>query len=199
MEWKWDGMKNVAMDTALAKLALMLEGSQARWIVGGSTGLALRGAILERAPSDLDIYVDGNAVVPVDEKLRDYRLDGPTENRTERYLSILSHYCIEDTMVELVGDFRVTAFQSAYKTEVDDFLFPGSDSIEVANHAVAIIPLGHELIFNLLRERPDRAAEAGRLISEDPKRHLPLLQQLIRRNEISFTVAAEALKLAGNG
>jgi hypothetical protein len=192
-------MMSAGAVAALDRLAVMLEGGEARWVVGGSTGLALRGAALERAPRDLDIYVDGSAIKAVDGKLRSYALDGPMENRTERYYSVLSHYRIEGTLLELVGDFRVSAKQSSYLTEVDDFLFPNGDRFPVASHSVSVVPLGHELIFNLLRERTDRAAIAGRLISAEPARHLPMLRELIRRNKISQPIAAEALRLAGEG
>ncbi|WP_239614132.1 nucleotidyltransferase domain-containing protein [Cohnella mopanensis] len=183
--------------SALARIAATLDNCDARWVVGGSTGLALRGARLDRAPRDLDIYVDNDDVMSIHKKLDAYAIDGPQENTTERYHSTLSHYSISDSMVELVGSFRVSALHSMYTTEVSDFLYPYSDRVEVEGYEVPIVPLGHELIFNLLRERQDRAIVAGGLISHDPQRHLPLLQQLLGRNTITNAIAEEALRLAG--
>ncbi len=182
--------------SALAQLTATLESCDARWVVGGSTGLSLRGAILDRAPRDIDIYVDRKFVSHIHEMLSPYSIDGPEENKTERYRSILSHYRLADTIVELVGDFRVSALQSVYATEVSEVLYPNSDKVEIDGHIVPVVPLGHELIFNLLRERKDRAILAGQLISQDPGKHLSLLQALLLRNRLSPNVAAEALKMA---
>lgn len=181
---------------AFARLAAAMESRGVRWVVGGSTGLVLRGAVLDRAPRDLDIYIDGDKVSLVHEELFSFALDSPMDNETDRYHSILSHYRIGETMVELVGNFRVAALQSSYITEVSDFLFPNSDRVSVEGYEIPLVPLGHELLFNLLRERKDRAAAAGSLISQAPEKHLPLLQALIQRNEISPEVAADAWLMA---
>ncbi|WP_186438193.1 nucleotidyltransferase domain-containing protein [Cohnella terricola] len=190
-------MRNDLPLSALTKLIAELEEEEASYVVGGSTGLVLRGANLDRPPRDLDVYVDEDAVRPVHERLRSYALDGPEDNETEKYHSTLSHYRIEGTMVELVGHFRVYARQSVYTTEVNGFLYPNCDIIEFDGVKVPVIPLGHELIFNVLRERHDRAEAAGKLISQDPDKHMPLLKELIRRNRLSEQIAAETLALAG--
>jgi len=181
--------------SALAQLAASLEGCEARWVVGGSTGLVLRGANLERAPRDIDVYVDQDAVPYIHARLSPYHLDGPEDNQTDRYHSILSHYRIAGTMVELVGNFRVSALQSLYVTEVNDFLFAASDKVDLDGHEIPLVPLGHELLFNLLRERKDRAAVAGELIAKDCEKQLPILQALIQRNKLSPEISVEALKL----
>jgi hypothetical protein len=46
------------------------------------------------------------------------------------------------------------------------------------------------LIFNVLRDRPDRCRIAGGLIAKDPRRHLPILRTLVERNELSAEDAA---------
>lgn len=185
--------------TALKRLAELLDGCDARWVVGGSTGLALRGAELERAPRDLDIYADRDAVYAIHERLAAYALDGPDDNETERYRSVLSHYKLEDTIVELVGDFRIAARGSVYQTEVEHSLYPFGETVNADGMTAMLIPLGHELIFNLLRDRMDRAKVAGRLIAMDAKRQLPLLRALIERNRLGDDVAREAIWLATIG
>ncbi|RKP57069.1 hypothetical protein D7Z26_03535 [Cohnella endophytica] len=183
-------------ESAISRVAELLEGCDASWVVGGSTGLALRGAKLERAPRDIDIYADQKDIRLIHDRLRAFTIDGPKSDRTERYDSILSHYQIEDASIEVVGDFRVTALDSVYQTEVADFLFPNRDRAQVNGRDIPIVPLGHELIFNLLRERKDRALIAGGLIIERTERHLPLLNDLLRKNRISAAVAAEAIAIA---
>jgi hypothetical protein len=181
---------------ALARVATMLLGCEAPWVVGGSTGLVLRGAKLERAPRDIDIYVDKDSVSRVHEQLSEYVLDHPEDNETERYRSTLSHYRIENTIVELVGDFRVQALQSSYTTEVDKLLYPYSDRIEVDGFPIPIVPLGHELIFNLLRERMDRVLLTAQLLTKDYSKHISFLQILLQRNSISPDVTATVMGLA---
>lgn len=185
--------------SALRRLAELLEDCDARWVVGGSTGLALRGAKLERAPRDLDVYADREAVIAIHERLADYALDGPADNETDRYRSVLSHYKLEDTIVELVGDFRIAARGSVYRTEVDHSLYPSGDSVNAEGMTVMLIPLGHELIFNLLRDRMDRAEVAGRLMAADADRQLPLLRALIERNRLADEIAEQAIRLATGG
>lgn len=185
--------------SALRRLAELLEGCDARWVVGGSTGLALRGAKLDREPRDLDIYADREAIRAIHERLAIYALDGPADNETDRYRSILSHYKLEDTVVELVGEFRIAARGSVYQTEVERTLYPSGDPVNAEGITVMLIPLGHELIFNLLRDRMDRAEVAGRLIAADAERQLPLLRALIERNRVAPDVAEQALRLAAGG
>lgn len=182
--------------SALACLAAAMEGSDARWVVGGSTGLVLRGAHLERAPRDLDIYVDEDAVSIVHDRLVSYALDNPEASLTERYESTLSHYEVEGTVIELVGHFRIRTLQSIYVTEVNDFLYPHCDKVEVNGYKIPLVPIGHELIFNLLRERKDRAALAAELIIQDSDRHVPVLLALLQRNQLSATIVAEALTMS---
>lgn len=183
---------------ALAHLTETLQSCEARWVLGGSTGLALRGANLERAPRDIDIYADKDSVYLIHDKLRQYGLDGPEDNKTERYQSILSHYRMGDTVVELVGDFRIHALQSSYVTEVEQLLFPNRDEVEFQGFTVPLVPLGHELIFNLLRERTDRALIAGQLLSRESGKSLSLLHTLIQRNQLAAAVSNEALRLVQN-
>ncbi|MFC5531736.1 nucleotidyltransferase domain-containing protein [Cohnella yongneupensis] len=181
---------------ALKRLAELLDGCGAGWVVGGSTGLALRGAKLDQAPRDLDIYADREAVPVIHARLAAYAIDVPSDNETERYRSVLSHYRLDDTIVELVGDFRVVARGSTYRTEVGQSLYPYGDPVEAAGTTVKLVPLGHELIFNLLRDRMDRARLAGQLIAADASRQLPILQALIDRNQLTDDVARLAMRLA---
>ena len=129
--------------SALKRLAELLDGCDARWVVGGSTGLALRGAKLDREPRDLDIYADRDAVYAIHQRLAAYAMDGPAESETDRYRSVLSHYKLEDTIVELVGDFRIEARESVYQTEVEHSLYPYGDSLLTGGMTVKQIGRAH--------------------------------------------------------
>lgn len=99
------------------------------------------------------MYVDDEDVDLVHRLLQAYALDEPESSVTDKYRSTLSHYRIAGAMVELVGGFRVSACDSVYLTEVRQVLYPACDRIELGGAILPIVPLGHELIFNLLRER----------------------------------------------
>ncbi|MBB6674156.1 hypothetical protein [Cohnella nanjingensis] len=183
-------------ELALLRFAELAEGSGVRWIVGGSAGLRLRGAPLDRPPRDLDIYADAAGLRALHERLTAFAEDAPAWSETDRYRSLLSHYRLADVKVELVGDFVVRARDSVYRTEVDGELYDRGDRCEIGSREVRLVPLGHELIFNLLRERSDRAHTAAELIRRAPERHLPALLALLDRYEIAAAVKDEALALA---
>lgn len=191
-----DLMKGGYPGAALAALADRLEGCGAQWVVGGSTGLSIRGAELDRAPRDLDIYTDENQIHKMHEKLAELAADTPTLSETELYRSILAHYSAEGTDVELVGGFRVTALSSSYRTDVSAILYPQGDSVSIDGREVRLVPLGHELLFNLLRKREDRAEAAGSLMRLEPEKHIPVLEKLLAANSIAPEVAAKARRYA---
>jgi hypothetical protein len=184
---------------AIALLADRLQECSAVWVVGGSTGLALRGAFLERKPQDLDIYADEQDIADIHRLLTDYALDKPMPSQTDQYRSTLSHYLIEGTVVELVGGFEVRAGGSRYRTEVRKMLDPLGENGLVDGQTVKIVPLAHELLFNVLRERDDRVELIGTLIREQPDRHIPTLERLLERNEISSETAERIRRLTTGG
>lgn len=181
---------------ALALLAGLLEGCGALWVVGGSTGLAMRGADIGRPPRDLDVYADEADAKRLHELLKRYATDEPQTSVTGMYRSILSHYRIGETAVELVGAFRVTTERSDYRTEVRSALHPLGDALSAGGRPVRLAPVGHELIFNVLRGRPDRCSMAGALIGREPERHMPPLKTLLDRNRLSDADVRSILRYA---
>lgn len=190
-------MWSVETEQALIELARRLAGCGVSWVVGGSTGLALRGAELGRQPRDLDIYADAADVAAIHATLANVAMDGPVVSETDRYRSVLSHYDIGGTIVELVGGFTVSALGSVYRTDVNGLLYPSGDFFYVAEEAVRLVPLGHELIFNLLREREDRAETVGRMIGLCPDKHVPALTKLIAANDLSPIIVEAAWRCVG--
>jgi hypothetical protein len=170
---------------AIGELARLLDACGARWVIGGSTGLALRGASLDRAPRDIDIYADEEDASRIHARLASYKQDEPRYSETDRYKSILSHYAIGGAVVELVGNFRICSAGSRYHTEVGQMLHPAGDDCQVPGGRVRLVPLGHELIFNVLRERHDRCQLIGEWIRRQPTHHLPPLRSLLARNALT--------------
>jgi hypothetical protein len=182
-------------ESAVIALANRLSGCGARWVVGGSTGLAIRGARLASAPRDLDVYADEQDVPEIHELLSRWSTDAPEANETERYRSVLSHYEITKTTVELVGGFHVFTGDSVYKAEVRDYLCPEGDRVDIFGVSLRLVPLGHELIFNLMRAREDRVKLVAGLIRENPVRHTALLERLLKRNAIGEELVRKALSV----
>lgn len=176
---------------AVAALARRLELCGAIWVIGGSTGLAMRGASLGRVPRDVDIYADEDDATRIHANLANDALDVPQYSETERYRSILSHYTIEGAAIELVGNFRIASGGSHYRTEVERMLYPNGDDCQLLGSTVRLVPLGHELIFNILRERDDRCKLIGERIRRQPERHLPPLRALLARNDLTHAAITE--------
>lgn len=48
------------------------------------------------------------------------------------------------------------------------------------------MPLSHELVFNVLRARPDRYEATAAAILLNPNEHLPLLSKILTRNRLNM-------------
>ncbi|WNR42457.1 nucleotidyltransferase domain-containing protein [Paenibacillus roseipurpureus] len=153
------------------------------WLIGGSCGLLLQGVDIGRSPRDLDIYVDQKDVLAIHALLVPYAIDAPAYSETPIYASTLSHYKIDGHMVEVVGDFRVSALASLYQVEVS-YLQETYHSLSVLdNQEIHLMPLAHEFLFNVLRNRPDRYAIILRTMLASPEKHMPVLADLMARNQ----------------
>lgn len=170
-----------------------------RWLLGGSCGLLLQGIPLDEAPRDIDLYVDGDAVQTLHGQLKTHTvvLDGPEPNETRMYRSVLSHYQAGDYKVELVGDFEVRARESYYRVHIDKNLYDHAQRIALDSHTVFLMPLAHELIFNLLRDRRDRYERIAKQMAAEPEHHAALVEQIIAANGFHPQMIQRIHRLAG--
>ncbi|MBD2845176.1 hypothetical protein IDH44_08230 [Paenibacillus sp. IB182496] len=167
------------LETALASILRLAPPRRLPWVVGGSAGLLLRGLELAVPPRDLDIYSDDKHAPELHEALRRFRQDEQIESRTAIYRSLLSHYSVEGVEVELVGGFEIRTAQCLYRAEVERRLWPGGSS----RHGYVLVPLAHELIFNLLRQREDRASLILRAMAGDSG-EARMLRELLMANRV---------------
>jgi hypothetical protein len=158
---------------------------QAAVPVGGSCGLLLQGVELAKQPNDIDMYYDLADGASLHRLLAPWRLEAPHTSVTERYRSVLSHYRIEKITIETVGGFTVFAGGSTYRVEIRDWALKYGPAAELDGMPVRLMPLAHELVFNLLRERNDRLEAISRAMRADLTVHLPALRELMRRNSLS--------------
>jgi hypothetical protein len=176
-----------SLHAALAVISERTRQLRLTWLVGGSTGLMLQGVPLTAAPRDLDLYIDREQANLMHKALSDYAVDEQVESETAIYRSILSHYEIGGVNVELVGAFVVHTLESVYTVEAAYLAGEHVSEIRLADgEPLMLMPLVHELVFNLLRARPDRyEAIADICRRQDTERHMRTLTQLAARNHFS--------------
>jgi hypothetical protein len=145
----------------------------------------LQGVKLAKQPRDLDMYYDLPDGAHLHRLLAPWRLEAPHTSVTERYRSVLSRYRLEEIIVETVGGFTVHAGGSTYRVDIRDWAQEHGPVAVLDGIPVRLMPLAHELVFNLLRERTDRLEAISGAMRADLSRHLPALQALLRRNPLS--------------
>jgi hypothetical protein len=153
-----------------------------QWLIGGSCGLLMHHVDIGRSPRDLDIYIDAKDVQEVHRLLQPYAIDRPTYSETPIYASILSHYQIKGHMVEVVGDFKVRAHASFYQVEVAHLWENYQTQATIANCQIPLMPLAHEFLFNVLRDRLDRYEPILKTMLNQPDKHMDVLTDLLNRN-----------------
>jgi hypothetical protein len=160
-----------------------LQGTGTHFLIGGSCGLQLHGIELAQQPRDLDIYLDENQVQVLFDTLEQYAIDLPQTSTTELYTSTLSHYFMAGMQVEAVGGFRVHKKGSFYKVEASYLLEHHALQLQVNGAVLSVMPLAHELLFNMLRDRPDRYEAVVSAMLREPQLHMQILQDLLKRNQ----------------
>ncbi|RUT47680.1 hypothetical protein EJP82_04690 [Paenibacillus anaericanus] len=168
---------------ALRELSVRLQDFGNPWLLGGSCGLWLQGVKLGTPPRDVDIYADMDDAVLLHEQLADVLLDVPRLDESGVYISRLSHYRLGNLTLELVGGFEVKTSDGSYRTEVSNVLHEEAVLGQLEGINMFLMPLSHELLFNLLRERPDRYLAIAEVMRGSMERHLPLLLKLLKRND----------------
>jgi len=181
----------------LAALEQTLKDTGICWLVGGSCGLLLQRVRLDKPPRDLDLYVDQDDVSLFHERLREWALDEPSYSETPIYRSTLSHYQMNGVQIELVAGFQVQSYGCDYRVTVRNGLFRHSLAAEGERPlpAIRLMPLAHELVFNVLRDRPDRYEAIAEVMQSRPERHIPVIRDIIRTNVIVPPVLAALERL----
>lgn len=169
---------------ALLTVKRCLEIKKGAWLIGGSCGLLLQGVKLNRAPRDLDIYADENGIAELYAILQPFAVDRPHNSDTGMYRSCLSHYTIHGVQAELVGSLKVETEGTRYLTELADVLVPNHAEAELQGETFPLMPLAHELLFNVLRKRADRYETIALTMRQHLSRHMPLIRLLLSRYPI---------------
>ncbi|GIO42853.1 hypothetical protein [Paenibacillus apis] len=187
MRFQQDDTSASELLRSLCLLHKRLEHAEVPWILGGSCALWLQGVSLSALPRDIDVYTDDQHVPLLHELLFNLATDEPTLDESGIYSSRLSHYRLGEYAVELVGGFRIRAGSSSYLTEVEEILAPAARQIklDLAEGELPLMPLSHELVFNILRSRPDRYQAVAEAMAREPKQHAATLRTLIRSNSWS--------------
>ena len=182
---------------ALAVIAQAAAASGIQWLVGGSAGLMLRGLELNTRPNDLDLYADEEDAFRLHKLLLPFAVDAQQESVTGIYRSVLSHYSIEGVSVELVGGFEIKSGKSHYQVEVTDVLAPHKHIIVMNGYEIGIVPLAHELWFNILREREDRIHLIAEELSKQSNEHIEAFLCIEAKNELDAELVGKVHALLG--
>ncbi|WP_211147011.1 nucleotidyltransferase domain-containing protein [Paenibacillus dokdonensis] len=182
---------------ALQQVSETLNQAGKCWLIGGSCGLLLQNVHLDAMPRDIDVYTDQVHMAELHHLLQDRSVDEPALSETVRYHSILSHYELEDYTMELVGGFRVRAQGSLYEVHVDKLLLSQAKVIELEGIFVPLMPLSHELVFNMLRNRADRYEAIAKIMRTDLQAHIPLLRQILHSSSFTEKHIRQIVSLLG--
>lgn len=172
-----------ALLLAMETVAKRTYSISAPWLIGGSCGLSLQDVPVQSVPRDLDIYIDASGACEFHKALLDYAVDDQQYSETDRYRSTLSHYAIHGMTVELVAGFEVRAPGATYRIDIEHTMRPLAVKTVIMGADVGLMPLSHELLFNLLRDRPDRYEAIADTMRADLPTHLPALQAIMSDNQ----------------
>jgi hypothetical protein len=167
------------------------------WLIGGSCGLVLQGVEVSASPRDLDIYIDEEGAAAFHDALVRYATDKPSYSETDKYRSTLSHYVIEGVPVELVAGFEVCVPGAAYRVDISGLMSFFAPEAIVMNTPVRLMPLPHELLFNLLRDRPDRYIAIAETMRPQLVDHLPAICTMVEGNRLDAEWVARMASLLG--
>ncbi|GGD69290.1 nucleotidyltransferase domain-containing protein [Paenibacillus nasutitermitis] len=182
----------------LSRIAEAARSAEAIWLVGGSTGLMMRGMELERPPRDLDLYADEQDARRLHERLREYAIDQQELNISGIYRSLLSHYVIEGVPVELVGGFVIQSGEDRYAVQVSEVLAPLRYVVRVDGSEIGVVPLAHEMWFNQLRKRQDRIQMIAETVKAEQDLHKEAFAAIEKANRLSPSSLAYMHDLIGN-
>ncbi|CAM3393980.1 nucleotidyltransferase domain-containing protein [Marinicrinis lubricantis] len=173
------------MESALVQAAEVLEKLPFTCMVGGSSGLLLQGVELEVRPRDIDLYVDMRHADQVHSQLKPYATDEPQFSETAMYSSRLSHYKLNGMVLELVGGFCVKSGGSSYEIRIEGGLDAYGTVQSVGTRSLMVMPLAHEFVFNILRNRPDRYIPIAKAMNEAPAFHHGALTWIVEHNHFN--------------
>ncbi len=181
------------LNVALQIIAERFDEAEGGWLVGGSCGLYLQGVPIGGVPRDLDLYCDRDAAPLLHERLSPYSTDQQVEDQSGLYRSILSHYAVSDVRVELVGAFEVITKSAHYRVDVER-LAARASIMKIGSHSIRLMPLEHELVFNVLRDRPDRYEPIAERLRQTGGSK-PWLEEIISSSRMESSIANLLLHL----
>ncbi|MDP5273788.1 nucleotidyltransferase domain-containing protein [Chengkuizengella axinellae] len=160
-----------------------LENSEVDWYVAGSCSLVLQNISLNADPNDLDIQIKSKYSPVIHSLLQPYALDKPHYSESDHFRSLLSHYEVGGIEVEFVADFSVQVLKSDYIVDMN-ILKDYSTTVNVNGLMIKVMPLAHEFVFNILRDRPDRYIASAEKMKTNRSLYFPALFEILKRNHL---------------
>lgn len=191
------------LESALARIAGELRrnwlGQPPVWLLGGSSGLFLHGVTLSASPRDIDLYADLEDAMLLHEALSCVASSEsvPEDDYSGGCYSLRSRYLIGDAKVELVCGFRIGCGKWEYSVDVKRLLQHAPIQEFTGVGLIRLMPVAHELVFNMLRRKMERCIAIAALIKGDLSHHLPLLQHLVLENGLDQEFQGQMDELLG--
>ncbi|MHA2380725.1 MAG: nucleotidyltransferase domain-containing protein [Candidatus Thorarchaeota archaeon] len=89
---------------ALRRISECLVGREIRWVVAGSTSLALQGVEVE--PHDIDILTNRDGAFQIGELLSEFEVEPVSFGQSELFKSYLGRFEMSGVRVEVMGELR---------------------------------------------------------------------------------------------
>jgi len=97
-------MLNRKLLSALKVIAQKFDKQNIKWVLVGSSSLALQGVKVN--PGDIDIMTDKEGAEKINELLKEYLVRPITFGKTDRFESYYGEFNIKAIKVEVMGDFK---------------------------------------------------------------------------------------------
>ena len=118
-----------------------IDTGKTRWVLTGSTSLAIRGVNVPIV-SDIDIITTSKGCDEIDERLAEYRVRKPAFSSTDKFRSYYGVYCIGDIKIDVMGDLQ-------YRMPAGDWSavrsYAGDDAIRLDDMLFSVYSLEREL------------------------------------------------------
>jgi predicted nucleotidyltransferase len=127
-----------------------LRGQKIRWVLVGSTSLALQGVRLK--PEDIDILTDKEGAFEINKLLKEYETEPVRFKESDRFQSYLGRFKIKEVNVEVMGNLKIKIGNEWIPSE----RLVSRRTINIEGMGLPVFPLKKELeLYEKLGRRKD--------------------------------------------
>jgi hypothetical protein len=141
-------MKNQKILAALKIINEKLKSRKIRWVLAGTTGLALQG--VEISPNDIDILTDKEGALKINELLKEYEVKPVKFRRSKIFESYFGKFKISNVEVDVIGNLRVKLSNRWKSVELL------SNTVEMDGTKIRVYPIREALkAYRIMKRKKD--------------------------------------------